>query len=414
MTQTLLDRRNQIFGRGAHLFYEQPLNIVRGEGVYLYDEQDARFMDMYNNVPCIGHSHPHLVESVTKQLGELNVHNRYLHEDILTYAERLVNRHHEGIQSVVMSCTGTEANEVAMLMARTITGGEGFICTDAAYHGNSAQVRQLTRARDSKLVKPIPFPESYRTDAENKTEHFLEQLALQIEAFERSNVKLAGLLMCSLCANEGLPTIPRGFMQQATDLVHEAGGLMIADEVQAGLGRSGHWWGYESSNFIPDIVSMGKPLGAGVPLAATASSREFVEQFRKRSGYFNTFASSPLQAAAGNAVLDVFEQENLVVNARSTGEYLYKQLVEINANVENVGDTRNAGLFMAIEWVAARTSKEPDRSGATKIVNALKQRGFLIGAAGAFGNVLKIRPPLVFNRDHADEFLEVYQQVVNA
>lgn len=414
MSQDLLERREQIFGRGAHLFYQKPLTIVRGEGVFLYDENGERFVDMYNNVPCIGHCHPHLVDAINTQVATLNVHNRYLHDGILTYAERLVATHHDRIESVVMSCTGTEANEVAMLMARTITGGEGFICTDAAYHGNSAAVRQLTRARGSKNIKPIPFPESYRCDTNDRAQFFLDRVDEQLTAFKAEGVKLAGMLICSLCANEGLPNIPQGFMTEAADMVRNAGGVMIADEVQAGLGRSGNWWGYEASEFVPDIVSMGKPLGAGVPLAATASSREYVEQFRRGSGYFNTFASSPLQAAAGNAVLDVFESEQLVDNSAAVGAFLARQLEEINSNVAQVGDTRNQGLFIAIEWVESRDSKTPDREGAVHVVNRLKERGFLIGNAGAFGNVLKLRPPLVFAKEHADAFLDAYADVVNA
>ena len=413
MSNELFKRRQEIFGRGAHLFYKEPLTIVKGEGVHLFDENGRKFVDMYNNVPCIGHCHPHLVEAINSQVATLNVHNRYLHDGILSYAERLVATHHDGIESVVMSCTGTEANEVAMLMARTLTEGEGFICTNAAYHGNSAAVRQLTRARGSRLIKSIPFPESYRCDAEDKLRYFLDRVDEQLAAFKAENVKVAGMLICSLCANEGLPNIPHGFMRDAAELVRNAGGVVIADEVQAGLGRSGNWWGYEASDFVPDIVTMGKPLGAGVPLAATASSREYVEKFRLGSGYFNTFASSPLQAAAGNAVLDVFESEQLVRNSEEIGAYLAGQLETINRDLPHVGDTRHKGLFVAIEWVESRETKKPDRDGAVRIVNELKDRGFLIGNAGAYGNVLKLRPPLVFAKEHADQFLDAYSDIVH-
>ena len=187
-------------------------------------------------------------------------------------------------------------------------------------------------------------------------------------------------------------------MRDAAELVRNAGGVVIADEVQAGLGRSGNWWGYEASDFIPDIVTMGKPLGAGVPLAATASSRDYVEKFRLGSGYFNTFASSPLQAAAGNAVLDVFESEQLVRNSAAVGAYLAGQLEAINRDVDQAGDTRHKGLFVAIEWVESRETKQPDRDGAVRVVNELKDRGFLIGNAGAFGNVLKLRPRRIRGR----------------
>ncbi len=414
MSQDLLERRQRIFGRGAHLFYRKPLTIVRGEGVYLFAQDGTSYVDMYNNVPCIGHSHPHLVEAIHEQVSKINVHNRYLHDGILRYAERLVDTHHQGIESVVMSCTGTEANEVAMLMARSVTQGKGFICTDAAYHGNSAAVRQLTRARDTKFVKAIPFPESYRCQATDRAQHFLHHIDQKLADFEQDGIQVAGLLICSLCANEGLPNIPSGFMREAADRIRAAGGVVIADEVQAGLGRSGNWWGYTSSDFVPDIVTMGKPLGAGVPLAATASSQDFVERFRRHTGYFNTFASSPLQAAAGNAVLDIFEREQLIQNAAVIGSYLAEQLQSINQLVPYIGDTRHQGLFVAVECVKSRDTKEPDRHRAIEIVNALKDRGFLTGNAGAFGNVLKLRPPLVFTRTHADAFLAEYMKVVDA
>ena len=413
-SEALKDRRNQIFGQGAHLFYEQPLHIVRGEGVYLFDADDKRYIDMYNNVPCIGHCHPHLIEKTTQQIGTLNVHNRYLHESILQYGERLVDKHHSGIECVVMSCTGTEANEVAMMMAKAVTDGEGFICTDAAYHGNSAGVRQLTRAKGGQLVKPIPFPESYRCSASDPKDFFLSELQTQLDSFKKEGTQIAGLLICSLCANEGLPNIPAGFMTEASELVHQSGGLVIADEVQAGLGRAGCWWGYELSEFTPDIAVMGKPLGAGIPLAATVASREHVELFRSKTGYFNTFASSPVQAAAGNAVLDVIETDDLIQNAHDIGAYLASNIRRINEDTEQAGDTRQKGLFVGIEWVESRSSKRPDRQGAIRVVNALKDKGFLIGNAGAYGNVLKLRPPLVFSQENADAFLGTYQTVVES
>ena len=412
-TTRLLDRRNQIFGKGAHLFYEDPLHIVKAKGVELFNKDGTRFIDMYNNVPCIGHCHPHLIDAINQQVATLNVHNRYLHEAILSYGERLIAKHHSGIESIVMSCTGTEANEVAMQMAKATTDGSGFICTNAAYHGNSTAVRQLTRAKVSKLIKPIDYPETYRCSSDDPTGFYLDQLNDQIAAFQQEGTQLAALLICSLCANEGLPDIPKSFLSEATSLVHAAGGLMIADEVQAGLGRAGRWWGYELSEFKPDIVVMGKPLGAGIPLAATASSRGIVEQFRSKTGYFNTFASSPVQAAAGNAVLDVIEQDDLVDNANKVGTYLADKLSAASELVPQVGDIRQKGLFIGIEWVESRKSKVPDRAGAAQLVNQLKSKGYLLGNAGANGNVLKLRPPLVFSKSNADDFVSAYTDTVS-
>lgn len=415
MPETLLERRNRTLGTGAPLFYQDPVHIVRGEGVTLIDADGRRYVDMYNNVPCVGHCHPHVVEAITRQAATLNVHSRYLHEGILEYAERLAGHHHAGLDSVVFECTGTEANEVALMMARLATSGRGIVCTDAAYHGNSAEVRKLTRSkRNDGEVRAIPFPETYRfARNEDPTAWHLDRLRAVIASFEEDGIPFAGMLVCPILANEGLPNIPTGFMAAAADIVREAGGLFIADEVQAGLCRTGRWWGYETMDFEPDIAVMGKPIGAGMPLAAVTASRELVETFRRGTGYFNTFASSPLQAAAGNAVLDVIERENLRANAAAVGATMHARLRELQDSCEPMGDVRGHGLFIGIEWVKDRDGKEPARAGAVAVVNALKDRGFLIGNAGAFGNVVKIRPPLVFSPDDAAAFLGAFEETLD-
>ncbi len=413
MESNVLSRRNDVFGDGSPLFYSQPLHIIKGEGVTLYDADGRKFIDMYNNVPCVGHSHPHVVDAIQKQAAELNVHSRYLHESIIEYGERLLAKHAEKIECVVFSCTGTEANEIALQMAKVATGGVGFVCTDAAYHGNSTEVRKLVRPSSNEgLFRSIPFPETYRCNASDPLAYFLDCVRSSIQSFADDNVPFAGMVVCPILANEGLPNIPSTFMDKAAEIVHEAGGLMIVDEVQSGLCRTGEWWGYEKEGFEPDIVSMGKPLGAGVPLSATASSREIVEDFRKRTRYFNTFASSPLQAAAGNAVLDVLENEDLRSRSAEVGNWMSNQLHSLLSGHPSVGEIRSKGLFIAIEWVKDVESKDPDRVGAREMVERLKREGFLIGAAGKFGNVLKIRPPLVFNREHAQDFLDAVAKII--
>ncbi|MCH8141897.1 MAG: aminotransferase class III-fold pyridoxal phosphate-dependent enzyme [Proteobacteria bacterium] len=414
----LKSRRDECFGAGSALFYGEPVHIVRGQGVHLFDTEGRRFVDMYNNVPSVGHCHPHVVEAVSNQLATLNVHSRYLHEGILEYAERLAGKHHDGIQSVVFSCTGTEANEVAMMMAREATGGQGIICTDAAYHGNSTEVSRLSRCKaDTGNVRSIPFPETFRFSqigaiTADPLDYFLGKLAEVIAGFKRDGVALAGMLVCPIFANEGLPNVPAGFLSKARDLVHAAGGLMISDEVQAGVCRTGQWWGYEVMGFEPDIVTMGKPLGAGMPVAATAASRELVETFRRGTRYFNTFASSPVQAAAGNAVLDVIESEGLLESVAAVGGWLRAELASCKDRCEPMADVRGSGLFVALEWVKNRTSLEPDRGGAIQIVNALKDRGFLTSNAGAYGNVVKLRPPLIFSQGDAEEFMAAFEDVL--
>jgi 4-aminobutyrate aminotransferase-like enzyme len=354
------------------------------------------------------------------QQATLNVHSRYLHEGVIAFAERLAALHAGDIgQSVIFSCSGTEANENALRLARFATGRRGIICTDATYHGNNDLVGSLTRTGpggpENPDVRAIPYPQSYLPIApglsgEALTQAYLERLDRAIAELEASGAGVAALIVCSILANEGLPDIPPGFMPAAAARVRAAGGLVIADEVQAGYGRTGTWWGYEVTGFTPDVVVTGKPMGAGLPLAATAARRELIEIFRARTRYFNTFASSPLQAAVGMAVLDVIEDEGLVANAGRVGAALKTALAERKPNWDAIGDVRGVGLFVGIEMIDAAGAA--DRELAVEVVNRLKDRGFLTSNAGADGNVVKIRPPLVFSDAHADAFLATFDAVV--
>lgn len=413
----LLARRERALGAGAQLFYDTPLHIVRGEGVWLWDAEGRRYLDMYNNVPCVGHAHPAVARAMADQQATLNTHNRYLHEGIVAFAERLIALHganNPAIESVVFACSGTEAIEIALRMARFATGKRGIIGTNATYHGNSELVGALTRTGEGQPRDPdlrtFPFPQSYRPPTD--VESYLDNLDAAIANLEASGAGLAALIVCPIFANEGLPDVPAGFMDRAARRVRTAGGLIIADEVQAGYGRTGRWWGYDLAGPTPDIVVTGKPMGAGLPLSAAAASRSLVEGFRAATRYFNTFASSPLQAAVGMAVLDVIEGEGLVANAGAAGAELKRALkARIDAS-PHIGDVRGVGLFLGIEVVADKAGKTPDRARAVWLVNRLKDLGYLTSNAGAFGNVVKIRPPLVFSHDHAGPFLGAWDQAV--
>tara|TARA_B100001029_G_scaffold163580_1_gene153796 strand:- start:96 stop:1379 length:1284 start_codon:yes stop_codon:yes gene_type:complete len=420
--QQLLTRRENAIGKGAPLFYEEPLHIVRGEGAYLFDADGKRYVDMYNNVPCVGHANPNVAAAMYDQLQKLNVHSRYLHEDILEYAEKLADLHASSIESVVFSCSGTEANEVAMTMARIATGGNGFICTNAAYHGNSEQVGKLTHVplenNKRKNIYSIPYPQKFRPiiaglSEEELTLEYLKVLENTITQIQAEGVGFAGILFCPIFANEGLPDIPSGFMQAATAMARKAGGLVIIDEVQSGFCRTGKWWGYEKVGVEPDIVTMGKPMGNGLPLSATASRQDLVEQYRSRTRYFNTFASSPLQAATGKAVLKEIEDRNILHQVGQMGEYLHSGLESYRHKISCVGDIRSQGLFVGIDWVTNKDDNSPNREGAAQVVNFMKTKGFLMSNAGEHGNVIKIRPPLVFQKEHADAFLEAFDSVMS-
>lgn len=419
---SLLARRIQALGTGAPLFYEEPLHIVRGEGVELFDDTGRRYVDMYNNVPCVGHGNPVVAEAMAKQQGTLNVHSRYLHEGIINFAERLTGLQHDAIESVIFSCSGTEANEIALRMARFATGKRGIVCTNSTYHGNTDLVGSLTWVgrdeHETDEVRAFPFPEMYRPlsdrlDEDALCEAYLERVRAAIEGVERSGAGFSALIVCSILANEGLPEIPRNFMARAADLAHAAGGLVIADEVQAGYGRTGQWWGHDVTGFTPDIIVTGKPMGNGLPLAATSASKALVDKFRAETRYFNTFSSSPLQAAVGMAVLDEIEQRDLIKNAGVVGATLKSELQARQDRYEVIGDVRGCGLFVGVEMIKGEDDKAPDAARAAQVGNKLKDKGFLTSNAGSFNNVLKIRPPLVFSAENASEFLVAFDETMD-
>ena len=411
----LLDRHHLVMGDHAPLFYEEPLTLCSGDGVWLKDLNGDCYLDLYNNVPCVGHANPRVVKNLADQAATLNIHSRYLHEGVVTYVERLVGLHHDGIESAILGCSGTESTEMALTLARTVTGRQGIICTDATYHGNSSLVGRLSGLPvgvERSGVKSISTPQLFRpiaeglSDAELLQKH-LDQLEATINSFADQG-GFAGMMLCSILANEGLPDPPEGWFVEATAMVKAAGGLIIADEVQAGFGRSGSWWGYEVSDFTPDVVCMGKPMGNGFPVSAMAASHEMVSKFRETHRYFNTFASSPLQAAAGSAVLDEIIENGLVQQVTHVGAGLKTALTDLQAEHPQMGDVRGSGLFIGIDWVAPGTT-DPDVSGAQRMVESLKSRLILLGKAGQHGNVLKIRPPLVFQDEHAELFLEAFK-----
>lgn len=412
-TSDLIRRRDRAFGAGAQLFYDEPLHLVRGEGCYLFDADGHRYTDMYNNVPCVGHAHPAVVEAMARQQATLNTHSRYLHEAAICLAEHLTQLQRV-TESVVFSCSGTEAVENALRMARIATEARGIVCTNATYHGSNAWVGGLPHGHDPD-ARTIPFPETLRPiepglSGMALTDAYLAKLDEAILDLKESGSGFAALIVCSILANEGLPDMPPDFMARAAQRVRAEGGLVIADEVQAGYGRTGQWWGYDVTGFTPDIVVTGKPMGAGLPLAATAASRAVVGRFRDETHYFNTFASSPLQAAVGLAVLDIIENEGLVDNVAKVGAALKASLVGRKSASGAIIDVRGTGLFLGVEMVD--DAGTPSAKLAFDIVCRLRRKGFLVGADGVFHNVVKIRPPLVFSQADAEAFLIAFDQVM--
>ena len=404
------NKRIQFMG-DSPLFYKDPINLESGEGVWLYDKSGKKYLDVYNNVPVAGHCHPRIVASLTDQASKLNVHSRYVSDVVVDYSEKLISLHSDNLSKLQMACSGTEAVEVAIKMARIYTGGQGIICSNATYHGNSHETFRMTIGPFEPEFRRVTYPESYRPIKEGLLEEdlcalYIKEVEKQIEGFSQDGIKFAGLIFCSIFANEGLPDFPKDYLSKVSKLVRDSGGVVILDEVQAGFGRTGTWWGYELSNVSPDIAVMGKPMGSGLPVSGVVTTEEISDSFHEKAFYFNTTAATPLQAAVGGTVIDIIQDEGLIENAEKIGGYLKAELLKIKDDFDYLGDIRGPGLFIGLDIVDNKEDKNPDREKAIEIVEILKSKGVLISNAGQYRNVLKLRPPLVFDSSHADFLLD--------
>ena len=419
----LLQRRARIMGENAPLFYEEPVHIVRGEGVWLFDVDGKKYLDVYNNVPHVGHCHPHVVNAIAKQAETLNVHTRYLHEAILDYSERLCATFDESLSMAILTCTGTESNEIALRMARQHTGKMGIICSNFTYHGNSTAVWELATGfyeggqSTCANVKAVPFPDAYRPafdlTGDALWESYANEVKTAIESFEEEGIGFAGLIFCPIFSGEGLPDVPPLYMQRVVEHVHNAGGLFISDEVQAGFGRTGKkMWGHQLYDVTADIVSMGKPMGNGHPIGGVVARADLLNEFRNASMYFNTFGGNPVSCAAAMAVLDVLEQEKLLENAVSTGGYVTQGLKSLQDKHDLIGDVRGQGLFFGLELVTDRSTKQAATKEAKRVINEMRNKGILISKIGPHDNVLKMRPPMPFSTENADQLLSTLDDVL--
>ncbi len=411
----LAKRREQALGPAYRLFYEEPLHLVRGEGVWLFDADSRKYLDMYNNVPHVGHCHPHVVEAVNRQMQTLNTHTRYLHDNVIEYAERLTGKFAAELDTAMFCCTGSEANELAMRIARAATGATGIIVTDSAYHGNTratfeVSTEDIPEEDVPDYVVTVPSPDCYRGAhrGEDAGAVYAAHVHEAITLLRSRGLQPAAFLIDTIISSGGVVAPPADYLSEAAAIVRSAGGLFIADEVQPGFGRTGrNFWGFEADDFVPDIVTMGKPMGNGHPLAAVVARRELARKFSDKAHYFNTFGGNPVSCAAGLAVLDVIEEERLQENALNVGQHIIDGLWKLAETNDCIGDVRGSGLFLALELVSDRNRRTPDSDLARRLVNDLRERGVLVGSIGPDENILKIRPPMVFSADNADFFLAV-------
>ena len=408
----LIVARERVLGPANRLFYDRPVHLVRGQGSHVFDVDGVRYLDAYNNVASVGHAHPHVLDAVMQQMSMLNTHSRYLHRGIVDYSERLLSTMPNGINQVMYASSGSEVNDLALRVAEMFTDAKGVIVTSDAYHGSTATVMAISPSLGDATtlglhVRTVPPPDSYRfPDAASR---FATDVADAVDDLCTKGIRVSCLVVDSMFSSDGIypdPTV----LGPAVDIVHRHGGVFIADEVQAGFARTGEsMWGFSRHGVIPDIVTMAKPMGNGMPVAAMAASDHVLSPFAARVPYFSTYGGSPVSMAAASAVLDVIETEGLLANAAEVGMRLRAELSCITEDDQRIGDVRGAGLYIGVEVVSDRDTKTPDRAGARRLVNALRERQVLISVCGHDGNVLKIRPPLVFSSADVDWFCTEFQ-----
>ncbi|HWQ15370.1 MAG TPA: aminotransferase class III-fold pyridoxal phosphate-dependent enzyme [Roseiflexaceae bacterium] len=422
--ETLAARRSRI-GRSLSLSYRRPLKVVRGWMQYLYDDTGRAFLDVYNNVPHVGHSHPRVVKAVQDQIALLNTNTRYLHDAIVRYAGRLTALMPEPLRVCFFVNSASEANELALRLARAATGHKDMIVLDAAYHGHTTGLIDISPykfngpggAGAPEWVHVAPIPDDYRgpykrhdPQAGPKYAHHVADLVDKIMSIKGG---LAGYIAESLPSVGGQIVPPPGYLAEVYAAVRAAGGVCIADEVQVGFGRLGsHFWGFAMQEVVPDIVVLGKPIGNGFPLGAVVTTPAIAAAFDNGMEFFSTFGGNPVACAAGLAVLDVVQDEGLQERARRVGGRLLAGLRELAARHPLVGDARGAGLFLGLELVRDRQTLEPADAEASYVVNRLRERCILAGTDGPYHNVIKIRPPLPFGEEDADFLLQALDETL--
>ncbi|MBY8606323.1 aspartate aminotransferase family protein [Burkholderia arboris] len=418
-TDSIVRRQNNL-GPAYRLFYDEPVHAKSAEGVWIVDVDGKRYLDVYNNVPSVGHAHPGVVAAISSQMAVLATHTRYVEERILEYSDRLLALFPAALDKVMFTCTGSEANDLALRVARAATNGTGIIVTRLAYHGVTSAIAEISPSFGAGVplgqhVRTVPAPDTYRTYTNGQVASaFAESVAAAVADMRRHGIQPAALIVDTIFSSDGIFGDPAGFLGPAVDLIRNEGGLFIADEVQAGFGRTGSaMWGFERHGVVPDIVTLGKPMGNGYPVAGIVARTPLIDAFASRTRYFNTFGGNPVASAAGLAVLNAIRDQGLMLNVQSTGHYFRSKLLELQDACPLIGDIRGAGFFIGVDLVKDRQTKAPLSDDTPKVVNGMRRKGVLISATGPYGNVLKLRPQLIFQPDHVDLFMTNFEAVLS-
>ena len=414
--------RQSLMGRKTTHFYTRPMHFERASGNWLHATDGRRYLDFYNNVAQVGHCHPHVVKAIARQAAALNTNTRYLYSSVLDYAGRLTERLEAHLTGCVFVNSGSEANDVAWQMAKLVTGNSGALIMEDAYHGVTDVIRQFSPGRPGKvlpgflqgLMVPDPYRGPYRDDEPNLVARYADDADRAISELENAGHTLAAFMVDSAFCSSGVPNVPEGYLRAIEEKVRAAGGLMICDEVQSGFGRMGQWWGHEHHGVRADIVTMGKPVGNGFPLGVVATTDEILNRFIDTTRLFSTFGGNAVAAAAGNAVLDVIENENLIKRSRDIGDYLRRELRGLSADHPLIGDVRGHGMVTGLELVTDRERRLPATAATAELLELMRDRGVLVGSDGRDANILKLRPPLTTRARHVDLFIDALDRSLKA
>jgi 4-aminobutyrate aminotransferase-like enzyme len=421
----ILAARRQHLGPSLSISYRTPLHIVRGEGAYLYEADGRAYLDCVNNVAHVGHAHPRVVEAGIAQMRVLNTNTRYLHENVVRYAERLTALLPEHLEVCYFVNSGSEANELALRLARAATGRPEVAAVDVAYHGNTQRLVEISAykfngpggAGQSADVQVVPLPDPYRGahrgSGPDVGAAYVADARAVLDSASAAGHPAGALIAEAIPSTAGQVVPPSGWLSGLFEAARGVGAVPIADEVQVGFGRVGSdTWAFGAQGARPDIVTMGKPIGNGHPLGAVVTTRAIAAAFANGMEYFNTFGGNPVSAAIGLAVLDVIRDEGLQEHARVVGEQVLGGLREVAARREAIGDVRGMGLFIGIELVRDRVTREPSPELARDLADIAAERGVLLSTDGPFHNVIKIKPPLVFSATDAHRLIETVDAIL--
>ena len=421
--QQIIEFRQQHLGKTLSLSFHDPIKIIQGKGAYLYDDKGREYLDMVNNVSHVGHCHPKVVAAGQKQMALLNTNTRFLHDNIIDFSEKLLATLPDELSVCMFVNSGSEANELAFRLAENYSGSKELIVVDGAYHGNTAACIKASPYKFDgaggkgaeetihKVALPDPYAGKYCGNTIETATAYAEDVQRAISEIQQAGKQTGAFICESLQGVAGQIIMPDGYLKLAYEKVRAAGGVCIADEVQVGFGRVGHsMWAFETQDVVPDIVTLGKPIGNGHPLAAVIMTKKIADAFVNGMEFFNTFGGNPVSCAIGCAVLDVIEQEKLMENALTTGQYFMSELKQLQDEFQLIGDVRGLGLFIGVELVEDRITKQPATKKMDWLIEFFKENAILMSSEGPGYNVLKIKPPIVFSTVDVDRFINVFKQ----